>query len=89
MATQFTASMINAILTAFSCVMVYHFALERLNFCSSTDCFRSDIIKGITMCGLKICLSQAMRKGDLEADLLLVSMESCFLQESHSSYTIH
>ena len=29
-----------------------------------------------------------MRQEDLEAGLLLVSMESCFLQESHSSYTI-
>ena len=46
MATQFTVSMINAILTAFSCVMVYHFALERLNFCSSTDCFRPDNNQG-------------------------------------------
>ena len=42
MATQFTVSMINAILTAFSCAMVYHFALERLNFFSSTGCIRPD-----------------------------------------------
>jgi hypothetical protein len=39
MATQFTVSMINAILTAFSCVMIYHFALDRLNFRSSTGLF--------------------------------------------------
>jgi hypothetical protein len=42
MATQFTVSMINAILTTFSCAMVYHFALERLNFFSSTGCIRPD-----------------------------------------------
>jgi hypothetical protein len=39
MATQFTVSMINAILTAFSCVMIYRFALDRLNFRSSTGLF--------------------------------------------------
>jgi hypothetical protein len=39
MATQFTVSMINAILTAFSCVMIYHFALDRLSFRSSTGLF--------------------------------------------------
>jgi dolichyl-phosphate-mannose--protein O-mannosyl transferase len=31
--------MINAILTVFSCVMIYHFALDRLNFRSSTGLF--------------------------------------------------
>ena len=39
MATQFTVSMINAILTAFSCVMIYCFALDRLSFRSSTGLF--------------------------------------------------
>lgn len=39
MATQFTVSMINAILTAFSCVMIYRFALDRLNFRSSAGLF--------------------------------------------------
>jgi 4-amino-4-deoxy-L-arabinose transferase-like glycosyltransferase len=39
MTTQFTVSMINAILTAFSCVIVYRFALDRLNFRSSTGLF--------------------------------------------------
>jgi hypothetical protein len=39
MATQFTVSMINAILTAFSCVMIYRFALDRLSFRSSTGLF--------------------------------------------------
>ncbi len=39
MATQFMVSMINAILTAFSCVMIYRFALDRLNFRSSTGLF--------------------------------------------------
>lgn len=39
MATQFTVSMMNAILTAFSCAMIYRFALDRLNFRSSTGLF--------------------------------------------------
>ena len=39
MATQFTVSMINGILTAFSCVMIYCFALDRLSFRYSTGLF--------------------------------------------------
>ena len=39
MATQFTASMINSIPRAFSCVMVYRFALNRLNLRYSTGLF--------------------------------------------------
>ena len=36
MATQFAVSMINAILTALSCVMIFRFSLYRLNFSYST-----------------------------------------------------
>lgn len=39
MATQFTVSMINAVLTALSCVMIFRFALDRLNFRPSTGLF--------------------------------------------------
>ena len=41
MATQFTVSMINAILTALSCVMIFRFSLDRLNFSYSTGLFLS------------------------------------------------
>ena len=41
MATQFAVSMINAILTAFSCVMIFRFSLDRLNFSYSTGLFLS------------------------------------------------
>lgn len=39
MATQFTVSMINAIFTALSCVMIFNFSLDRLNFRFSTSLF--------------------------------------------------
>ncbi|MEK9629345.1 MAG: glycosyltransferase family 39 protein [Nitrospinota bacterium] len=41
MATQFTVSMINALLTALSCVMVFSISLKRLNFRYSTGLFLS------------------------------------------------
>lgn len=39
LATQFAVSMINALLTAFSCVMVYRFARERFDFSPRTGLF--------------------------------------------------
>ena len=41
MATQFAVSMINAILTALSCVMIFRFSLDRLNFPYSAGLFLS------------------------------------------------
>ena len=41
MATQFAVSLINAILTALSCVMIFRFSLDRLNFSYSTGLFLS------------------------------------------------